>query len=46
VNWMQKSRGRVRLTKEMKVIYSLLPDESAHPVRSAHALLASLEGLN
>lgn len=45
VNWMQKSRGKVRLTKDMKVVYKLLPAESANPIRSAHELLDQLTEL-
>ena len=45
VRWMQESRGKVRLTKEMKVIFKLTPAESAAPIQSAHTLLDELARL-
>ena len=45
IGWMETTRGRARLTREMKVIYSLTPDESAHPVRTAYTIVEALSAL-
>ena len=45
LEWLRETRGRVRLTKDMKVVWSLLPDESAKPLESARGLVAQLRSL-
>lgn len=42
VSYMNESRGKLKLTKDMRLIYKLLPDESAEPLNSARQLLRIL----
>ncbi len=45
VKMVQESRGRMRLTESMKVVWSLKPDESARPLESSRALVDRLLAL-
>ena len=45
LEFVRESRGRFRLTKDMKIIWSLLPAESAKPLESARAFVAQLRSL-
>ncbi len=45
LEWLKEQRGRMRLTKDMKVVWNLLPAESAEPLASARALIAQLNHL-
>lgn len=43
VDFMNQSRGKLKLTNDMRLIWRLLPDESAKPLESARQLLRILE---
>jgi transcription-repair coupling factor (superfamily II helicase) len=45
VEWMQQSRGKVRLKKDMKVIFKLRPDESARPLQTSREFIQKLKAL-
>ena len=45
VKMVQESRGRLRLTGAMKIVWSLKPDESARPLESSRAMVDRLLAL-
>jgi transcription-repair coupling factor (superfamily II helicase) len=45
LDFIQTTRGKLKITSEMKLIYSLTPDESATPLKSCDGLLETLERL-
>jgi transcription-repair coupling factor (superfamily II helicase) len=42
VDFIHETRGRLRITDEMKLIYSLKPDESARPLETTRAFVEKL----